>query len=86
LAVSERQVATRVDTAQRFARHTGVRDVVEQGRVQVWTATKLVEYLDELAPLVTPDQLRAVGTGALLPRTDAAVAHLVQGKGYSQPH
>ncbi|MGA7688062.1 MAG: hypothetical protein WCA29_02390, partial [Jiangellales bacterium] len=60
LAVSERQVSTRLDTAQRLARHTRLRDVVEQGRVQVWTATKLAEHLDELATLITPDRLRSV--------------------------
>lgn len=60
LAVSERQVSTRLDTAQRLARYTRVRDVAEQGRVQVWTATKLVEHLDELGALVTPDRLRSV--------------------------
>ena len=60
LAVSERQVSTRLDTAHRLSRHTRLRDVVEQGRVQVWTATKLAEHLDELAPLITPDRLRSV--------------------------
>ena len=28
--------------------------------MQVWTATKLAEHLDELAPLITPDRLRSV--------------------------
>jgi hypothetical protein len=60
LAVSERRVSTRLDTAQRLARFTRLRDVVEQGQVQAWTATKLAEHLDELSTLITRDRLRSV--------------------------
>ena len=60
LALSERQVAARLDTAQRLARFTRLRDAVEHGHVQGWTASKLAEHLDELATLVTVERLRSV--------------------------
>lgn len=57
LAVSERQVGGRIDTARRLARYVGVRTAAESGLLQAWTTTVLLDKLDQLRELVSPDLL-----------------------------
>jgi hypothetical protein len=57
VGLSPTQVAGRLEVAERLARHPAVEAVLDTGRVQSWTATKLLEHLDTLAGYVTPTQL-----------------------------
>lgn len=70
LAVTERQVGARIDTAERLARFGQLRDAVEHGRVQSWTAIKLAEHLAELATLVSADRLEQVESATIAWLTD----------------
>ncbi len=60
LAVTETQVGRRIDTAERLSRYDTVRGAVQEGLLQAWTATKLLEHLDALAPHVSADRLERV--------------------------
>ena len=60
LAVTEHQVGRRLDTAARLDRYDAVREAVHEGLLQAWTATKLLEHLDTLAPHVSADRLERV--------------------------
>ena len=60
LAVTETQVARRIDTADRLSRYDGVREVVGDDLLQSWTATKLLEHLDALAPHVCEARLERI--------------------------
>ena len=60
LALSEHQVARRLDTAERLERYRYVAAAVHDGLVQSWTATKLLEHLDALAAHVSASRLAAV--------------------------
>ncbi len=60
LGLTERQVQGRIDTAQRLARYPQVEQVMHDGLVQSWTATKLLEHLDTLAAYVSPARLARV--------------------------
>jgi len=60
LAVSERVVAARIETAERLERFGHVAEVCDDGLLQSWTATKLLEHLDALARYLGPDRLEQV--------------------------
>jgi hypothetical protein len=65
LALSERQVSARLDTARRLARHGEVARAMDAGRLQSWTATKLLEHLETLAPFVTVERLAEIESATL---------------------
>lgn len=60
LAVTERQVDARLDTAEQASRFHHVRRAAADGRLQSWTTTKLLEHLAELATLVPADRLEGI--------------------------
>ncbi len=60
LAVSERVVATRIETAQRLARCAHVAAACDEGLIQSWTATKLLEHLDALSEYLGPGRLERI--------------------------
>jgi len=60
LAVTERQVHRRLDTAERLTRYRAVAEAMRDGLLQSWTATKLLEHLDLLAPYVCADRLDVI--------------------------
>jgi hypothetical protein len=60
LGVTERQVEHRIDTADRLLRYAAVHDAAVDGLLQAWTATKLLEHLDELAPHVSQARLERI--------------------------
>ena len=60
LALSERQVERRLDTAVRLERYGIVADAVRDGQLQSWTATKLLDHLDRLAPHVSVARLATI--------------------------
>lgn len=60
LGLSERQVGARIDTARRLSRYAHAHGAVADGLLQSWTATKLLEHLDTLAPLVTSGRLERI--------------------------
>jgi hypothetical protein len=65
LALSERQVMSRLDTARRLERHPAVEAAMDAGRLQGWTATRLLEHLHTLGQYVPPDTLAAVEAATL---------------------
>ena len=70
LAVSERQVAARLETAEHLARFPHLRAAVERGLVQAWTAAKLGEHLAELAGLVDAQRLAQIEADTVAWLTD----------------
>ncbi len=60
LGLSEAAVRRRMDYAAGLSRHAGARGLVKRGDLPSWTAHKLVEHLDELATLVSPQRLAAL--------------------------
>jgi hypothetical protein len=60
LALSERQVERRIDTAVRLERFRTVKAAVRDGLLQSWTATKLLEHLETLAPHVSQERLDTI--------------------------
>lgn len=60
LALSERQVERRLDTAARLERYDVVADAVREGLLQSWTATKLLDHLDALARHVSAARLATI--------------------------
>ncbi len=78
MGLSERQVSSRLTTAERCRRYPATAAVMEQGRLQVWTASVLLEHLDSLAAYLDPVELAEVESAALgwlaaRPRTVAAL-------------
>lgn len=49
LALSDSQVHERIAVARSLERYDMLRLVMSEGRVQAWTAQRLVQLLDELA-------------------------------------
>lgn len=70
LAVSERQAAARLETAEHLARFPHLRAAVERGLVQAWTAAKLGEHLAELAGLVDAQRLAQIEADTVAWLTD----------------
>ena len=71
LGLSERQVTARIETAESLCEHVHVAEAVEQGRLQVWTATRLLDHLDMLATLLPHervDRIEAATVAWLLER------------------
>ena len=60
VGLSERQLATRLDTAERVARFPAVAAAMTEGRLQAWTATRLLEHLDTLGSYVSAGRLAAL--------------------------
>lgn len=60
LALSDSQVHERIAVARSLERYDMLRLVMSEGRVQAWTAQRLVQLLDELAAYVSPERLRQV--------------------------
>ncbi len=60
LALTERQVERRLDTAARLERYEVVAEAVREGLLQSWTATKLLDHLDALAPHVSALRLATI--------------------------
>lgn len=60
LGLSETQVRRRLDWVDGLDRYRCARALVARGRVPAWTAHRLVEHLDEIAPLVDADALAAI--------------------------
>jgi hypothetical protein len=78
MGLSERQVGSRLTTAERCRRYPATAAVMQQGRLQVWTASVLLEHLDSLAAYLDPVELAEVESAALgwlaaRPRTVAAL-------------
>jgi hypothetical protein len=65
LGLREQQVHARIDTAVRLARHRQVDVAMQQGRLQAWTATKLLEHLETLSQYLTPHRLEQVEASTL---------------------
>jgi len=65
LGLSERQVESRIDTALRLARHRAVESAMDDGLLQAWTATRLLEHLDQLAAYVSVSELMSVEAGTV---------------------
>ncbi len=65
LGLSERQLATRLDTAERVARFPAVATAMTGGQVQAWTATRLLEHLDTLGSHVSAGRLGALEAATL---------------------
>lgn len=70
LALSERQVERRLDTAERLERYHDVAAAVDDGLLQSWTASKLLEHLDALAGHVTRARLAAIEQSTVAWLTD----------------
>jgi hypothetical protein len=60
LGLTEQQAHTRLELASRLVRYPGVAAVMHSGRVQAWTATRLLEQLDMLGQYATPEQVDEV--------------------------
>ena len=65
LGLSERQVGSRIDTALLLAGHPAVEAALDAGRLQAWTATRLLEHLDILGAHVTGERLAVVEAATL---------------------
>jgi hypothetical protein len=78
LGLSERQVTSRLDTALRMDRHPDVVAAMDDGLLQAWTATKLLEHLQTLGQYVDAERLAAVESATLawLLATPRTVAQL----------
>ena len=70
LALSEHQVGRRLDAADRLERYEAVGAAARDGLLQSWTATKLLEHLDELAEHVPEDRLAAIEQSTVAWLTD----------------
>jgi hypothetical protein len=57
VGLSDAQVRARLEVAERLARHPAVEAVLDTGRVQAWTATRLLEHLHTLGHYVGDAQL-----------------------------
>jgi hypothetical protein len=78
MGLSKRQVGSRLTTAEQCGRYPATAAVMAQGRLQVWTASVLLEHLDALAAYLDPVELVEVESAALgwlaaRPRTVAAL-------------
>jgi hypothetical protein len=65
LGLSDRQVGSRLDTADRAGRYRAVAAAMTDGRLQAFTAFNLLEHLDTLSTLVDAPQLANAEAGAL---------------------
>ena len=78
LGLSENQVRARLDFADAIERHPHIAVLAAQGAAPTWTLQRLLEHLDELAALVSADELADIeaATAAWLRQGRRTVAQL----------